>query len=71
MSDARAPGSSNGSANEAHSFAVDLTNCDREPIHISGSVQPHGALLAVDPKTLEVVQAGGDTSRILPTSLSS
>jgi light-regulated signal transduction histidine kinase (bacteriophytochrome)/CheY-like chemotaxis protein len=27
---------------------VDLTNCDREPIHIPGSVQPHGCLLACD-----------------------
>ncbi len=27
---------------------VDLSNCDREPIHIPGSVQPHGALLAFD-----------------------
>ncbi len=26
---------------------VDLTNCDREPIHIPGSVQPFGALLAL------------------------
>lgn len=25
---------------------VDLSNCDREPIHIPGSIQPHGALLA-------------------------
>ncbi|WDI43836.1 ATP-binding protein [Bremerella sp. P1] len=25
---------------------VDLTNCDREPIHLAGAVQPHGALLA-------------------------
>lgn len=25
-----------------------LENCDREPIHIPGSIQPHGALLAVD-----------------------
>ncbi|GAB4065711.1 GAF domain-containing protein [Ancylobacter sonchi] len=24
---------------------VDLTNCDREPIHIPGSTQPHGCLL--------------------------
>ena len=29
--------------------AVDLTNCDREPIHIPGSIQPHGALLAFLP----------------------
>jgi light-regulated signal transduction histidine kinase (bacteriophytochrome)/CheY-like chemotaxis protein len=27
--------------------AVDLTNCDREPIHIPGSVQPFGFLLAL------------------------
>ena len=24
---------------------VDLTNCDREPIHIPGSIQPFGFLL--------------------------
>jgi len=29
--------------------AVDLTNCDREPIHIPGSIQGHGCLLACDP----------------------
>ena len=28
---------------------VSLDNCDREPIHIPGSIQPHGALLAFDP----------------------
>lgn len=27
---------------------VDLTNCDREPIHIPGSIQAHGALLVCD-----------------------
>lgn len=27
---------------------VDLTNCDREPIHIPGSIQSHGCLLACD-----------------------
>jgi light-regulated signal transduction histidine kinase (bacteriophytochrome) len=26
---------------------VNLTNCDREPIHIPGSVQPFGFLLAL------------------------
>ena len=25
-----------------------LENCDREPIHVPGSIQPHGALLALD-----------------------
>ena len=27
---------------------VDLTNCDREPIHIPGKIQSHGFLIAVD-----------------------
>jgi light-regulated signal transduction histidine kinase (bacteriophytochrome)/CheY-like chemotaxis protein len=27
---------------------IDLTNCDREPIHIPGSIQPHGAMVVVD-----------------------
>ncbi|MBJ7444101.1 MAG: hypothetical protein JHD32_07280, partial [Sphingobium sp.] len=28
-------------------FAVDLNNCDREPIHILGMVQPFGFLIAL------------------------
>jgi light-regulated signal transduction histidine kinase (bacteriophytochrome) len=28
-------------------FAVDLTNCDREPIHVLGTVQPFGFLIAL------------------------
>ena len=34
---------------DAHDVAmaqVDLSNCDREPIHIPGSIQPHGVLAA-------------------------
>ncbi len=27
---------------------IDLTSCDREPIHVPGSVQPHGFLLGLD-----------------------
>ncbi|MCB9731996.1 MAG: GAF domain-containing protein [Deltaproteobacteria bacterium] len=27
---------------------VDLTSCDKEPIHIPGAIQPHGVLLAFD-----------------------
>jgi light-regulated signal transduction histidine kinase (bacteriophytochrome)/CheY-like chemotaxis protein len=44
---------------------ADLTDCDREPIHIPGSIQPHGALLALDPETLTVAMAGGATERFL------
>ncbi|WP_428685803.1 HWE histidine kinase domain-containing protein [Reyranella sp.] len=29
-------------------FPVDLTNCDREPIHLLGAVQPFGFLIALD-----------------------
>lgn len=35
---------------------VDLDNCAREPIHIPGSIQPHGVLLALDPENLRIVQ---------------
>ena len=28
-------------------FAVDLDNCDREPIHVPGTVQPFGFLIAL------------------------
>jgi light-regulated signal transduction histidine kinase (bacteriophytochrome) len=27
---------------------ADLSNCERELIHLAGSVQPHGALLLLD-----------------------
>ena len=30
------------------SATVTLDNCDREPIHVPGSIQPHGCLLACD-----------------------
>jgi light-regulated signal transduction histidine kinase (bacteriophytochrome)/ActR/RegA family two-component response regulator len=31
---------------------IDLSNCDREPIHIPGSIQPHGAMIVVDEQGL-------------------
>ncbi|PAX08142.1 histidine kinase dimerization/phosphoacceptor domain -containing protein [Sphingomonas lenta] len=33
---------------------IDASVCEREPIHIPGSVQPHAAMLAVDPDTLSI-----------------
>jgi light-regulated signal transduction histidine kinase (bacteriophytochrome) len=44
---------------------ADLTTCDREPIHIPGSIQPHGALLVLDRESLEVEQVAGDTRLLL------
>ncbi len=35
---------------------VDLTNCDREPIHIPGSIQPHGVLLVMTEPEFVVMQ---------------
>ena len=38
--------------------ALDLSSCDREPIHIPGSIQPHGFLLAVDDSGVVRVASG-------------
>lgn len=44
---------------------VDLSNCDSEPIHIPGSIQPHGALLTALEPEFVVVQASVNTGVIL------
>ena len=49
--------------------SVDISNCDREPIHIPGAILPHGAMLVLDADTLEVLQAAGDTPRLLGVPL--
>jgi light-regulated signal transduction histidine kinase (bacteriophytochrome) len=51
---------------------VDLTNCDREPIHIPGAIQPHGVLLALSEPDLKIVQASANTGEmfgVLPHNL--
>ena len=48
---------------------VDLTNCDREPIHIPGAILPHGAMLVLECETLRVLQAAGDTAGLLGQSI--
>lgn len=35
---------------------VDLTSCDREPIHIPGSIQPCGCLLACDAQAVRITR---------------
>lgn len=42
-------------------FTADLTNCDREPIHIPGHVQPHGFLLALNPSSLVIEKISAST----------
>lgn len=44
---------------------ADLTTCDREAIHVPGSIQPHGVLLVVDRRTLRIEQVAGDARRVL------
>lgn len=44
---------------------ADLTNCERELIHLAGSVQPHGLLLALTEPELRIVQASANVHRLL------
>src|SRR6476659_4356535 len=48
---------------------VDLSTCDREPIHIPGSIQPHGLLLVLSATDLGVVAASANAIPILAPSL--
>jgi len=45
-------------------YNVDLTNCDREPIHIPGKIQSHGFLIAIDP-TLNITWCSENTINLL------
>lgn len=44
---------------------VDLTTCDREPIHVPGAIQAHGLLFGVDGDDLVVRRVAGDVERWL------
>jgi len=44
---------------------INLTNCDREPIHIPGAVQPYGFLLCLNERTQRIVQASENTAALL------
>jgi light-regulated signal transduction histidine kinase (bacteriophytochrome) len=44
---------------------ADLTTCDREPIHVPGSIQPHGVLFVVDRVGFLIEQVAGDTRMLL------
>ena len=43
---------------------VDLTNCDREPIHLLGAIQPIGFLLALSPE-LVIMRASANAGEFL------
>ncbi len=42
---------------------ADLTNCEREQIHLAGSIQPHGVLLVLREHDGLIVQASDNTRR--------
>ena len=44
---------------------VDLTSCDKEPIHIPGGIQPHGVLLVLSGPALTIVQVSRNTQELL------
>ncbi|WP_262271222.1 ATP-binding protein [Microvirga yunnanensis] len=43
---------------------LDLTACEREPIHIPGSIQPHGILLAIRLSDRTIAYASANTAEI-------
>ncbi len=45
--------------------AADLSNCEREQIHLAGSIQPHGALLVVREPDFLIVQASANARAFL------
>ncbi len=55
----------------SHSYATaafgkaDLSNCEREEIHLAGSIQPHGALLVVSEPDHRVIQASANAAEFL------
>ncbi|WP_266205850.1 ATP-binding protein [Pontibacter kalidii] len=46
-------------------YKVDLSNCDKEPIHIIGRIQPHGFLLILNKHTLAVEQVSENIGQFL------
>lgn len=44
---------------------VDLSNCEREQIHLAGSIQPHGALLVLDDDGATILQASANAAALL------
>lgn len=43
---------------------LDITACDREPIHIPGSIQPHGVLLVVERDGLTITHVAGEAEAL-------
>jgi light-regulated signal transduction histidine kinase (bacteriophytochrome) len=44
---------------------ADLSNCEREEIHLAGSIQPHGALLVVSEPDHRIIQCSANAAAFL------
>lgn len=44
---------------------IDTSGCDREPIHVPGAIQPHGALLSLQEPHLVIQQTSDNTGALL------
>ena len=51
--------------------SADLTTCEREPIHVPGSIQPHGILLAIEEASWRVLQVSSNAAELFGRELSS
>ncbi|HBB34853.1 MAG TPA: histidine kinase [Cyanobacteria bacterium UBA8803] len=54
--------------NESNFFCpqtVDLTNCDKEPIHIPGLIQAHGLIFVCQEPQLKILQVSNNTIQVL------
>jgi len=49
-----------------NTLTVDLNNCDKEPIHIPGRVQCHGALIAIDKASYTISYISENISEFYP-----
>ena len=47
----------------------DLDRCDQEPIHVPGSIQGHGVLLAYDPVSGRISHVSANAERLFKTSV--
>ncbi|BCL36101.1 response regulator [Nostoc sp. MS1] len=55
----------------ALSEKFDITNCDREPIHIPGLIQPHGVLIVLQEPELKIIQVSENTNAFFGLSAES
>lgn len=55
-------------ASHTPAYEVDLSTCDREPIHVPGAIQPHGVLMALDADQ-RVVMVSANVGLMLGTSV--